>query len=114
MWKKFIGREQHGTDPQVAVAPSENPGRGTGFRFPAAPVPTGVDQVRRAGNNSGKPGLRATWREKSQLAGQLGAMFSAVIARESGQSSIPETAVLEPIGSSLLGRPVKPGDDIEK
>jgi hypothetical protein len=37
-----------------------------------------------------------------------------VIAREGGRSSIPETAVIEPMGHGVLGRPVKPGDDIEK
>ena len=30
-----------------------------------------------------------------------------------GRSSIPETAVLEPRGRGVLGRPVKPGDDSE-
>ena len=35
----------------------------------------------------------------------------AVIARESGRSSIPETPVLEPRSLGLLDRPVAPGDD---
>jgi hypothetical protein len=37
----------------------------------------------------------------------------AVIARESGRSSIPETLVFESIGCGVLDRPVKPGDDID-
>jgi hypothetical protein len=36
---------------------------------------------------------------------------TAVIARESGRSSIPETPTIDPIGRSVLDRPVKPGDD---
>jgi len=35
----------------------------------------------------------------------------AVIARESGRSSIPETPVLEPRRRGVLDRRVKPGDD---
>jgi hypothetical protein len=31
-----------------------------------------------------------------------------------GRPSIPEAAVLEPIGRGVLDRPVKPGDDSEK
>ena len=35
----------------------------------------------------------------------------AVIAREGGQSSIPETARLEPKSRGVLDAPVKPGHD---
>jgi hypothetical protein len=35
----------------------------------------------------------------------------AVIAREGGQSSIPETAAIEPRSRGVLDRPVEPGDD---
>jgi len=45
------------------------------------------------------------------LAPSFRGKFAAVIARESGQSSIPETAVLERMGRSVLDRPVEPGDD---
>jgi hypothetical protein len=38
---------------------------------------------------------------------------SVVMPRESGASSIPETAVLEPMGRGVLDRPVEPGDDID-
>jgi len=41
-------------------------------------------------------------------------MLAAVIARKSGQSSIPEAAVLERIGRGVRDRPVKPGDDSVK
>ncbi|MFT5552363.1 MAG: hypothetical protein ACI9P3_001769 [Bradyrhizobium sp.] len=34
-----------------------------------------------------------------------------VITRESGRSSIPETAGLEPRGRDVLDRPVEPRDD---
>ena len=34
-----------------------------------------------------------------------------VIARESGRSSIPETAVIQSRRLGVLNRPVKPGDD---
>jgi hypothetical protein len=40
--------------------------------------------------------------------------MGAVIARECGRSSIPETEVLDPRGRSVLGHPVKPGDGTEK
>jgi hypothetical protein len=33
--------------------------------------------------------------------------------RESGASSIPEASRLNMYASGILGRPVKPGDDIE-
>jgi hypothetical protein len=36
----------------------------------------------------------------------------SVIAREGGRSCIPETSRLNTAGSGILGRPVKPGDDI--
>jgi len=37
--------------------------------------------------------------------------WSIVIARLDRAPSIPETAVIEPRGRSVLDRPVKPGDD---
>jgi hypothetical protein len=40
------------------------------------------------------------------------ATFSAVIARESGRSSIPETLVMESSRRGVLDRPIKPGDDV--
>jgi hypothetical protein len=40
------------------------------------------------------------------------ATFSAVIARESGRSSIPETLMMESSRRGVLDRPVKPGDDV--
>jgi hypothetical protein len=36
---------------------------------------------------------------------------SAVIVRESGRSSIPETLMIESRGRGVLDRPVKPDDD---
>jgi hypothetical protein len=39
------------------------------------------------------------------------ATLSAVIVRESGRSSIPETLMMESRGRGVLDRPVKPGDD---
>jgi hypothetical protein len=41
------------------------------------------------------------------------AMFSGVMLRAGGASSIPETSRLNTGGSGILDRPVKPGDDIE-
>jgi hypothetical protein len=38
-------------------------------------------------------------------------MDSVVIAREGGQSNIPETSVLESMSRGVLGRPVTSGDD---
>src|SRR5690242_6258704 len=43
---------------------------------------------------------------------KMRATRSAVMLRESGASSIPETAVLEPMSRGVLDRPVEPGDDI--
>jgi len=40
-------------------------------------------------------------------------VFSAVMLRESGASSIPEAPRLNTAVSGILGRPVKPDDDIE-
>jgi hypothetical protein len=40
-------------------------------------------------------------------------VFSAVMLRESGASSISETPAIEPIGRGVLDRAVEPGDDIE-
>jgi hypothetical protein len=37
--------------------------------------------------------------------------FSAVIAREGGRSSIPETPAMESRSRGVLDRPVKPDDD---
>jgi hypothetical protein len=37
----------------------------------------------------------------------------AVIARESGRSGIPEASRSSTTASGILGRPVKPDDDIE-
>jgi hypothetical protein len=37
--------------------------------------------------------------------------LSAVIVRESGRSSIPETLMMESRGRGVLDRPVKPDDD---
>jgi hypothetical protein len=37
--------------------------------------------------------------------------MSAVIVRESGRSSIPETLIIESRGRGVLDRPVKPDDD---
>src|SRR5438874_477012 len=37
--------------------------------------------------------------------------YSSVVVRAGGRPSIPEAAVIEPKGRSVLGRPVKPGDD---
>jgi hypothetical protein len=39
------------------------------------------------------------------------ATLSAVIVRESGRSSIPETLMIESRGRGILDRPVKPDDD---
>ena len=39
------------------------------------------------------------------------ATLSAVIVRESGRSSIPETLMIESRGRGVLDRPVKPDDD---
>jgi hypothetical protein len=39
------------------------------------------------------------------------ATLSAVIVRESGRSSIPETLTIESRGRGVLDRPVKPDDD---
>src|SRR6185369_9262652 len=52
---------------------------------------------------------------KTQTSGEIrreiAASYSTVIVRESGRSSIPETAVIERKSRSVLDRPVKPDDD---
>jgi hypothetical protein len=63
------------------------------------------------------PGLsRALYLQEGKRNAKLRAhavarILSAVIVREGGRSSTPETLMIGPIGRGVPGRPVEPGDD---
>jgi hypothetical protein len=74
---------------------------------PAFPAPSIFGEAEQFLQNSGasRREIAETYREDER------AKFSAVIAREGGRSSIPETPVMESRSRGVLDRPVKPDDD---
>jgi len=82
--------------------------RGCGrIERPAFPAPSIFGEGETILQNSGalRREIAESYREDERV------KFSAVIAREGGRSSIPETPVMESRSRGVLDRPVEPDDD---